>query len=152
MRAYVLGVICAAFALSILSALAPDGPGKGVRRLAGSIFLTLAVLAPLGNAELPRLDLDRLKSDALRASLDGIRQAEEAEAECISQALEAYILTKAAELGLSPRVRVELDRAGLPTGVTLTGEEAPQLTEVIARALGLEKEAVTWNISYQSSE
>lgn len=152
MSGYVLGVICAAFALSILTTLAPEGPGKSVRKLAGSIFLVLAVLTPLGNAELPELDLDNLKSDALRAARDGIRQAEEAENACISEALEAYILTKAAEMELSPRVRVEVDRDGFPVSVTLTGEADPHLTEWIARDLGLGKEAVTWNVSYQSSE
>lgn len=152
MKGYVLGVICAAFALSILSALAPGGPGKGTRRLAGSIFLALAVLTPLRSGELPELELDRLKSEALRAAEDGTRQAEEAERACISQALEAYILTKAADLGLSPQVRVELDRDGSPVSVTLTGEADLRLTQIITRDLGLGKEAVTWNVSYQSSE
>ena len=156
MKGYVLSVICAAFALSILSALAPEGPGRGTRRLAGAIFLVLTALAPLGRADLPELDLDRLYQDAQEVVREGKEQAQEAYSGCISESLEAYILTKAAELGLEVRARVDLDREGLPRGVELTGTADPiareRLAAQIARDLGIGKEAVTWKISYQSSE
>lgn len=156
MRAYILGIICAAFVVSVLSALAPEGAGQGIRRFIGTVFLILTVLIPLGRSELPELELDHLPEEALRAAEAGKAQAEEAFAGRISESLEAYILTKAAELELQPQVRVELDRNGLPVAAVLTGDGDPgdleALAEWIARDLGLGKEAVTWNVSHQSSE
>ena len=157
MKAYAMTVICAAFILSILSALAPEGPGKETRRLAGTIFLVLTVLAPLGSSRLlPALDLTALTREGEKAAQAGKKLYEAAFSAGITERLEAYILTKAAELGLEVTARVELDREGLPLTVELTGEAEPlareQLAAQTARDLGLGKKAVTWKDSYQSSE
>ena len=156
MKAYAMTVICAAFALAILAAIAPDGPGKGTRQLAGTVFLVLTALLPLGRAQLPKLDLSRIVREGEQAAQDGSRQYEEAFSECITEEVEAYILTKAASLGLEPQVHVELDPEGLPQWVELTADAEPhlreELTGQLARELGLKREDVIWKQPHQSSE
>lgn len=156
MKAYAMTVICAAFALAILAAIAPDGPGKGTRQLAGTVFLVLTALLPLGRAQLPKLDLSRIVREGEQAAQDGSRQYEEAFSECITEEVEAYILTKAAALGLEPQVRVALDPEGMPQWVELTADAGPQirevLTEQLSGELGLKREDVIWKQPHQSSE
>ena len=156
MKAYAMTVICSAFALSILAAIAPDGPGKGTRQLAGTVFLVLTALLPLGRAQLPELDLSRIVREGEQAAQDGRRQYEAAFSGCITEEVEAYILTKAAALGLEPQVHVELDPEGLPQWVELTGDAEAhlreELTGQLARELGLKREDVIWKQPHQSSE
>jgi hypothetical protein len=156
MKAYAMTVICAAFILSILSALAPEGPGKETRRLAGTIFLVLAVLAPLGRSRLPALDLTTLTGEGEKVAQMGKAQYEAAYSAGITERLEAYILTKAAALGLEPQVHVELDPEGMPQWVELTADAEPhlreELTGQLARELGLKREDVIWEQPHQSSE
>ena len=156
MKAYAMTVICAAFILSILSALAPEGPGKETRRLAGTIFLVLTVLAPLGRSRLPALDLTALTGEGEQAAQAGKEQYEAAFSAGITERLEAYILTKAAALGLEPQVHVELDPEGLPQWVELTADaeahHREELTGQLARELGLKREDVIWKQPHQSSE
>lgn len=156
MKAYAMTVICAAFILSILSALAPEGPGKETRRLAGTIFLVLTVLAPLGRSRLPVLDLTALTREGEKAAQVGKEQYKAAFSAGITERLEAYILTKAAALGLEPQVRVALDPEGLPQWVELTGDAEAhlreELTGQLARELGLKREDVIWKQPHQSSE
>ena len=156
MKAYAMTVICAAFALAILAAIAPDGPGKGTRQLAGTVFLVLTALLPLGSAQLPELDLSQIVREGEQAAQDGRRQYEEAFSGCITEEVEAYILTKAAALGLEPQVHVELDPEGLPQWVELTADAEAhlreELTGQLARELGLKREDVIWKQPHQSSE
>ena len=156
MKAYAMTVICAAFILSILSTLAPEGPGKETRRLAGTIFLVLPVLAPLGRSRLPALDLSALTREGERAAQVGKAQYRAAYCAGINERLEAYILTKAASLGLEPQVHVELDPEGLPQWVELTADAEAhlreELTGQLARELGLKREDVIWKQPHQSSE
>ena len=156
MKAYAMTVICAAFILSILSALAPEGPGKETRRLAGTIFLVLTVLAPLGRSRLPALDLTTLTGEGEKVAQVGKAQYEAAYSAGITERLEAYILTKAAALGLEPQVRVALGPEGMPQWVELTAEAEPQIREMLSgqlvRELGLKREDVIWKQPHQSSE
>ena len=156
MKAYAMTVICAAFALAILAAIAPDGPGKGTRQLAGTVFLVLTALLPLGRAQLPELDLSRIVREGEQAAQDGRRQYEAAFSGCITEEVEAYILTKAAALGLPVQVRVALGPEGLPEAVELTADAEPQLrdalTAEIVRELGIGREDVIWKQPHQSSE
>ena len=148
MKAYAMTVICAAFILSILSALAPEGPGRETRRLAGTIFLVLTVLAPLGRSRLPALDLTALTREGEKAAQAGKAQYEAAFSAGITERLEAYILTKAAALGLEPQVWVALGPEGMPEAVELTADAEPQLrdalTAEIVRELGIGREDVIW--------
>lgn len=155
-NAYFWRVICAGVICALLGAIAPEGAGSRLRKLTAGIFLALAVLSPLGDLELPKLDLNRIRADARSAVQAGTGQATEAKNGIITDALEAYIWNKAAQLGYEVQVRVTLDPDGLPTSAELTGTvpelRREALSGIIARELGLGKEALTWIEPYQSSE
>ena len=155
MKAYLMKVICAALICALAESIGGDGPGKATRRLVGGLFLVLAVLSPLGNMELPRLELGELYREAEAVTAEGTAMAEQERLSVITAACEAYIWNKAAAMGLEIQVRVELDRDGLPERAELSGPASPlerqDLTEAIVRELGLGKENVIWTQSYQSS-
>lgn len=155
-NAYFWRVICAGMICALVGAIAPEGAGSRLRKLTAGIFLALAVLSPLGDLELPKLDLARIRSDARSAVQAGSEQAREAQNDIITETIEAYIWNKAAQLGYEVQVRVTLDLEGLPSAAELTGTVPEMgreaLSGIIARELGLGREALTWIEPYQSSE
>lgn len=155
MKAYLMKVICAALVCALAESIGADGPGKSTRRLIGGLFLVLAVLSPLGNMDLPRLDLDTLRREAEAVTAEGTALAEHERFMVISDACESYIWNKAAEMGLELQVLVVLDDDGLPLRTELSGPASPlerqKLTQIIVRELGLGKEDVIWTESHQSS-
>lgn len=151
-----MGIIAAAFLVSLLKALVGSGAGEGMRRLVGGLVMTLAVFRPLGSLELTMPDLREYQLAAEAAVSDGTAQAEEARMERITAELDAYILTKAAQLGLDPEVQVILGEENQPECVVISAAASPderqRLTGLIVRELGIEREAVSWIDPYQSSE
>ncbi len=156
MREYLLGIVAAALLVSTLHALGGQGAGEGVRRMVGGILLTLAVFRPLGQLDFQIPDLQEYQSAADAIAAEGISQAEEARRECISSELGAYILTKADDLGLQAEVEVILGEEEFPERILITAAAAPgarqELTDLIVRELGVERETVTWIDPYQSKE
>lgn len=150
MREYLLGILCAALLCSVCAAIG------GKQRLIAGAFLALAILKPLGAMELPELSLEPYLRDAEAAVREGEAQAADAKTEFITDALEAYILTKAKEAGLTLQASVTLDESCLPESVELTGEASPgeraALEQTITEQLGLGKGAILWNQSHKSSE
>ena len=150
---YLMRLICAAILSALIGTVA--GSSQGTRRLIAGIFLTLTALSPMGELELPELDPGRLHADAQAAVQEGQEQANEMRTDIISEAYEAYIWNKAAELGLELEISLELDEKGMPRCVILTGQASPlerqKLTQTIIRDLGVGREDVTWNDPYQSS-
>lgn len=155
MKAYLLKVICAAMVCALTEAVAGKGPGQQTRRLVCGLFLVLAVLSPLADTKLPRLDLGSLEKDARSAVADGQAQARTARDQCITEACEAYIWNKAVAMDLELEVRVELDDEGFPVRVELFGPAGPlarqELTDTVVRDLGLEEGDVIWTELHQSS-
>lgn len=154
MREYLLGILCAAFLCAIVTSV--GGAGQGTRKLICGVFLALSVLHPLGSFDLPELSLDPILEEARDAARDGQTQALAAKTDIITDALEAYILSKASELDLTVEAAVTLTADGLPDSVTLTGPASPwereQLSGAITAALGLGKEDIRWKEIRQSSE
>ncbi len=150
---YLMRLICAAILCALIQAV--TGNSQKIRRLIAGVFLTLTALSPIGELELQDFDPDRLRSDAQAAVREGTEQADGMRADIISEACEAYIWNKAAEMGLELEVRLELDEELMPRSVVLTGPASPlerqRLTDAIVRELGLGREDVTWNDPYQSS-
>ena len=123
-RQWLLGVLAAAMALSLLYALLPKGAVRGAARATGGLILLLVVLGPLAGLDLSDLALryEDLSRDMERQA-EAYRQEGQAQLELgIQQRTAAYISEKAAQLGLSCRPRVETawrDGVPYPSGVTL---------------------------------
>ena len=100
------------------------------------------------------VQIDGVAAEAAAAS--GLEQADELRLARITEGYEAYILTKAAGLGLDAQALVTVGERGYPESVTICAAASPgerqELTGAIARELGIEREAIAWIDPYQSSE
>lgn len=156
MKGYLLGIVAAAFLVSLLNALGGRGAGKEARRLVGGILVALAVFRPLGKFDITLPELDGFQLAAEAAAASGLEQADELRNQRITEGYEAYILTKAAGLGLDAQALVTVGESGYPESVTICAAASPgerqELTGAIARELGIEREAIAWIDPYQSSE
>lgn len=147
---YVLSLCAAALVSGILMDLNREGlPGQVMKVLCG-LFLMLTALGPLGKLSLPDVGdwAAKWQEEAGEAVAEGERYAAQNRRTGITDGLRAYILDKAAAMGLEVQVRVTLSQEELPTEVELTGSPTPaqkrQLEEQIVGALGISKEAVRW--------
>ena len=144
-RQWLLGVLAAAMALSLLYALLP----KGAARATGGLILLLVVLGPLAGLDLSDLALryEDLSRDMERQA-EAYRREGQAQLELgIQQRTAAYISEKAAQLGLSCRPRVETawrDGVPYPSGVTLDIAENQALAEVLTDELGIPPSQQHW--------
>ena len=156
MSAYLMRLICAAILCALIDALGGSGTGAGMRRLTAGIFLTLVAFSLPTEFALPELDPDRIFREAEQVSFQGEALAREARTECIMQGCEAYVLSKAEEMGLEVSARIMLDEQFLPCRVELCGaasaQERQALSETGSRELGMGEEDVVWTDSHQSSE
>lgn len=153
LREYLLALIACALLTALCMALLPQG---GVRRAGGfvcGLLLLLCTIRPV-----LRLDSGALAQAVSRAAM----QAEAARtgvevrnrtlvAAIIKENCEAYILDKAAELGVAVTADVTVageDTYPYPAAVRLCGDAAPQqqlaLTRWIAASLAIPEEAQTW--------
>ncbi|MEA4965740.1 MAG: hypothetical protein VB055_07960 [Oscillospiraceae bacterium] len=126
LRNYLLGVVCAAMAVAILSALLKDGAIKRAVSLVGGTVLLLAVLTPLVKADLDKfgqyLSQVELQTDEMTSGVTVGNK--ELMAEIIRDKTEAYILDKAAGLGaeITASVSVATDADyPYPDGAMITG-------------------------------
>ena len=139
-RQWLLGVLAAAMALSLLYALLPKGAVRGAARATGGLILLLVVLGPLAGLDLSDL---ALRYEDLSRDQEGQAQLELG----IQQRTAAYISEKAAQLGLSCRPRVETawrDGVPYPSGVTLDIAENQALAEVLTDELGIPPSQQHW--------
>ncbi len=126
LRDWLMGVTCAAMALALAEALVPAGTVKKVCRLAGGIALLLAAVSPavrldegaVGEALAGyRAELGSYEQ-TLADSSDGLYKT------VIAQRTAAYIVDKAAEMGVSCQVEVTIG---------YDGNELPRPWEITAR-------------------
>lgn len=148
--AFVLRLCAGAIVCGILTELNREGPiGQGIKVLCG-LFLLLTVLGPLGKLQIPDVGAfgQSWQEEAAKAVEEGQRCAFQNRQAGIKEGLEAYILDKAAELGLQLGAAVTLSQEGTPTGVLLSGSptasQKQALEQTLTEALGIPKEAVRW--------
>lgn len=146
-RGWLLAVIGASLICALAGALMPRGAARQAGKLVCGLVLLWAILSPLAGPDLQ--DGQRWLEDYL-ASLD-TREAELAETVnsqmkvIIEQEYAAYIVDKAAQLGLTCSVRVEcgLSEEGLYLPVRaevsgpLTEDERDRVFRLIAGDLGV---------------
>ena len=113
MSDYLLRLICAAILCALVEALSGTG---GIRRLTAGIFLTLVAFSVPVRIELPEFDPASLKRDAEIAASEGMEQAQNARADIITEALGAYVWSKAQALGLEVTARLSWTGNCIPPG------------------------------------
>ena len=125
-RSWLLSVIAVSLLCAVADALMPSGAVKRVGRLVCGLVLIGAILSPL-----TALDLDGNQRwlegylDSLRSRKSELEETVNGQIKVIiEQNLSAYIVDKAAELGLTCRARVEC-------GLSEDGLYLPVRTEVI---------------------
>ena len=149
-RQYVLSLTAAALLGGILLSCVPEGSGRKILRLVCGILLTVTALKPLGQLRLP--NLDTLTGEYRQQAEDAVAMGQEmARMEAhkgIRKALEAYILDKAAELGMDVTPEIFLEESGIPVSIRLEGEISSELRQkmqtIITNDLGIPGEAQEW--------
>lgn len=141
-RGWLVGVTCAAMIAALAQSLTPAGPIRKIGRLTGGLILLIAVLQPV--LALDTTALSQALTDYRRDAEGYAGALEEENYDLMKGIIEeqagAYILDKAAELGIQCQVSVEAGGEGdwpVPTDVTVTGA----LTEDQRQALTREIEA-----------
>lgn len=151
LRAYVISVTAAAMICGIVAGLVKkNGAGELIRMVCG-LVLAFTVLRPIAGLKLDQLpfDLPSLPSGEDAAS-QGEKITREAMEDIIKSQTEAYILDKAAALGVNLTAEVLLgeDTIPVPVGVILSGACSPyaksELTDAIEKDLGIPKENQLW--------
>lgn len=142
LRTWLMGVVTAAMALSILYALVPKGALLTVARCTGGLILLLVVFRPLLALEPDALALpyDAWQQTIQQQTDDYAAQQQQELTAIIQQETAAYISEKAAALGLTccPQVTCRLqDGVPLPVEVTLDIPRDEALSALIAADLGI---------------
>lgn len=139
-RQWLVGITCAAMITALAEGLAPPGAVQKIGRFTGGLVLLTAVLKPIaavdGQALSRALTEYRLDLSAYSAQLEEENRA--LTKSIIEEQSAAYIVDKAAALGLSCQVRVEADGSGewpIPWSVTVTGDLDGPAREALTRQI-----------------
>ena len=152
-RGYLLRLTAGAFLSAGLLALIPKGTSKKAAAVLCGLVMLLLALTPLA-----RLDYDALSEAISRLELEkeeartGIEiRNQELVARIISGRVQAYILDKAASLGLTVTVELEMEtRAATPypKAVTIHGEATPvqkqQLQQYLEQTFAIPVQRQVW--------
>jgi hypothetical protein len=146
---YIFTVCCAAMVSAVVRQLTRDS--RQIKLITG-LFMVLAILSPL--ADLRMNDLSHILPDVSDEVKESVEKGQESYskelARCISERVEAYILDKGGQLGVSLDVQVELseDPMPVPVRVRLKGNVSPytksRLQQILAKELGIGKEDQIW--------
>ena len=148
LRQWLTGVTCAAIIVALVDSLMAGGTVRRIGRLAGGLLLLAAVVKPV-----LEVDLSVLSAANLRLEAEAVPAAEEAGLDLmksiIGEETGAYILDKAAELGIScqeVRVTCAVEENGVPYPASvvlvgdLTEEEQARLSRRIEADLAIPAE------------
>ena len=139
-RQWLVGITCAAMIAALAEGLAPPGAVRKVGRFTGGLVLLIAVLKPIaavdGEALGRTLAEYRLDLSAYSTQLEEENSARMKS--IIEEQAAAYIVDKAASLGLSCQVQVEAGESGawpIPWSVTVTGDLDEGARETLTRQI-----------------
>lgn len=145
-RGWIISVAAAAFLVSLSQSLIPEGTVRKIAGFAGGLVLLLVMLKPFPGVDVSGLELgyEDYAMEIQQRQTELKEQSNQTMGELIAEKTEAYILDKAAALGISCTVRVLMepgkDGTPIPTGAELTGEKSDALADYMERELGIPKE------------
>lgn len=149
-RQWLLGVAATALLVTLAEGFVAQEALRRLTRLVGGVLLALALLRPLGN--LPGEEMD-LSLAEYRREMEELTEQYHREwdmtySAIIEEELAAYIVDKAADMGLETKaqVRVSVDERGilLPVEAQLTIPEEPILSGWLDEELGIPTQAQYW--------
>ena len=151
-RSYILSVTAAAVLCALVTVLAGKGGTlPALVKLMCGIVLAATVIYPLAGFSAVNLSqyLEQIQFDASAAVEAGTFLSKEQTSTRIKEALETYILDKAAALSANICVEVTLEEDGMtPAGATMEGSISPfariELETMILDELGIPREALRW--------
>ena len=150
-RNWILGLAGAAIFCAVITELCPSGSTKKVLKLMCSVVMSMALLTPFINTQLPSysLNMAKYRAQAEEISSSAKENAENYSRSIIEEQCRAYILDKALALGLDVKdaeVRLRWNEGGFwyPTQCVIDAEYDPTLAEYIECELGLGEECQEW--------
>lgn len=152
-RQYLLTIVAAAIVCSVVTNIVgKNGANAAVVKLLTGLFLAVTVISPWTKMQIIDFSAyaDGLSAQAEDAAAYGESIANEEMSAIIKSRTEAYILDKAASLGLDLTVEVTVSGSNPPQPYTVTihGAAAPyakqQLQNMIANDLGIPEENQLW--------
>lgn len=150
---YILSVIAAAVVCSsVIAFIGSKGSLGPIIKMVCGVFLLFTAVAPWARIQLNELIdfTDAINVASMDAVETGEGMAKDAASAIIKSRCEAYILDKAADLGLTITADVILDNQDLPEpcAVQIVGAASPyarsRLMQYIANDLGIPEEAQKW--------
>lgn len=156
-KEYLLGVVTASLVCSIVTEILPDSAGKELLRILSGAVLATVILHPLSGIRLEDLrnGIPLETPSAQLCLAEGEAAATAAKKQYITQACEAYILSKAQEMGSEITPEITLDESAIPVSVRLKGTAEPDTREALARILtedlGITKENQLWTGNPENS-
>ena len=152
LKEWLLGVIAAALAVSLLGVLVPKGALRSIAHLTGGLVLLLVILRPVMGLDAAEL---RLRYGLWEETIEEQIAAGQADTQAqmaaiIEEETGAYISTKASELGCPCRVQVRTEaRQGVPfpCGAALDIPYHEALSRWMAAELAIPREAQQWEVS-----
>lgn len=154
MRQFFLHLICLSLIYSICHILLEKNSSiQRVLKLAYGIAVAFAVLSPMMQVLPLSFSLPEIHEESGRIQAQAAEIRDAAISEGIIRQTRAYILDKAAGLGLAPEVTVCLsdDNPPVPESILLQGSASPgdqaALTQILSTALGIAKEKIHWTQS-----
>jgi len=148
---YIVSVAVTALLTGIISGFLKGTSGEKIVRLICNLVLLLAVLRPVMQWNMRKMpDAAFFFPDGSRLVLDGRGSSRNALEDIIKQKSEAYILDKAAAMGLEITAKVGLssDDPPVPVWVEISGTVSPymklRLEEMILEDLNISKENQVW--------
>lgn len=150
-RGWLLALISASLVCALAGALMPKGPVRRVGQLVCGLVLTAAMLSPLRELDISggQRWLEDYLSSLSRRELELSQELDGQMKVIIEGEYAAYIVDKAAQLGLTCGARVECQASEeglyLPLWAEITGlqteEERARLRRIIAEDLGIPAQA-----------
>ena len=148
LRGWIFRIVGASVLSAVALSVTLSPKMKRVVSLCCSFLAAAVLLSPLSGISEARLDLDGLREQVSFRS-EGLEQRnEELRLDIIADGCRAYILTKAAQLGVEAEAAVALSQDGTPYSCSIKAECGGAvkyvLTETIERDLGIPAERQYW--------
>ena len=153
-KEYILNIVAVGMITAICITLVQKNTSAGmIIKMLGGIFLVITLISPLVKIRFDDLGVlwEQISAEGDLLAQEGNDSTQEALSTVIKEDLEAYILDKADELGLTLKVTVQMDQhnAVMPQTVKLQGAASPYqkrlLSAFMEEELGITEAQQEWN-------